>query len=105
MVVNGTPISTGRFTSADMADLDGAGPEAGTEGAPPFPGQDYIMPATVLTGGTAVISVEPDPDDSPDPFALKPLVGDITDAGAGTAQNLANNASATSISGSVTIIR
>lgn len=32
---------------------------------------------TGLSGGKAVISVEPDPDNSPDPFVLKPLVADI----------------------------
>ena len=32
---------------------------------------------TDLTGGTAVISIEPVPDNSPAPFVLKPLVGMI----------------------------
>ena len=33
------PVSTGRFTAADMADADGAGPDAGMDDAPPFPGR------------------------------------------------------------------
>ena len=51
---------------------------------PPFPGEDFLTNApaglsfpTDLAGGTAVISVEPEPDDSSAPFTLKPLVGPI----------------------------
>ena len=65
--------------------------------------QDFITPPTVLTGMTAVISVEPDPDDSPAPFALKPLVDmTIEDPGAGVSQDMANM-SANNPTGSVTI--
>ena len=86
------PISTGTFTDPNAADADGAGATAGTDNAgPPFPGQDFVTPPTALAGYTAVISVEPSPDDSPAPFALKPLVGAITDAGAGTSQPLGLN--------------
>ena len=35
---------------------------------------------TSLAGGTAVISIEPEPDDSSGPFTLKPLVGAIPGA-------------------------
>lgn len=69
------PISTGTFTDAGAADSDGAGPAAGQEGAPGYPGQDFVTPATVLTGLTTVISVEPSPDNSPAPFVMKPLIG------------------------------
>jgi hypothetical protein len=103
VVVGGTPQSTGRFTSASAADSDGAGSTAGTESAPPFPGQDLINPAVDLVGAKAVISIEPDPDDSPMPFALKPLSGDITDAGAGAVQTLTNGAAATAITGTATL--
>ncbi|MFT6628414.1 MAG: hypothetical protein ACJA1R_001675 [Flavobacteriales bacterium] len=82
------PVSTGRFSAAMGMDSDGAGATAGPDGAPPFPGQDFIDPAVSLIGYTAVISVEPQPDDSPAPFALKPLGGMITDAGEGTLQPL-----------------
>ncbi len=85
------PMSTGRFTSVDAADSDGPGATAGPDGAPPFPGQDLIDPAMVLIGYAAVISVEPEPDDSPAPFALKPLVDmDIEDVGMGGSQDMAN---------------
>lgn len=82
-VKDGVPVSSGRFSMADMADY--AAPYSATDGmAPPFPGEDFIMNApaglsfpTQLNGGLAVISIEPEPDNSPDPFALKPLVGEI----------------------------
>ena len=81
-VIGGSPVSTGRFTTVDAADL--ADPFSGTEGGPPFPGEDFLVNApsgmmfpTDLAGATAVISIEPDPADAPGPFTLKPLVGTI----------------------------
>lgn len=74
VVVNGKAQTTGRFTNPAMADEDGKGPAAGPLDAPPFPGQDFISPPLVLPGGAAVISVEPQPDNSPAPFLLKPLI-------------------------------
>lgn len=98
----GGPVSTGRFSVTDLADEDGAGPTAGPDGFPPFPGQDYIFPAIDLIGQTVVISVEPEPDDSPAPFLLKPLVDDIVvDMGIGGAQSMGNNAAATNPTGMV----
>lgn len=90
VVVNGKPISTGRFTKFNAADADGAGPAAGPLGFPPFPGQDFVNPPTKLSDGMAVISVEPEPDNSPVPFTLKPLVGPIGASLAPTAQTLNN---------------
>lgn len=78
IVDNGQPLSTGTFLKADEADSNGAGTAAGDQGFPDFPGQDYIDPAKELVGKTAVISVEPDPDNSVAPFSIKPLVGTIT---------------------------
>ena len=81
-VINGQPVSTGRFLTATGADQ--SAPFSGTQGAPPFPGEDFLLRApaglafpTNLAGGTAVISIEPQPDDSPAPFALKPLLAPI----------------------------
>lgn len=90
------PISTGQFSSPSGADSDGAGATGGTEPAPPFPGQDFVNPPTVLTDGyAAVISIEPEPDNSTAPFAFKPLVDmTIEDVGGGTLQAMDNNASA-----------
>jgi len=73
-VVDDGPISTGTFTNVAMADSDGAGAAAGPSPGPDFPGQDFITPALDLVGKTAVISVEPNPDNSSAPFSLKPLV-------------------------------
>ena len=55
-----------------------------------------------LTGDAVVISVEPDPDNSPMPFTLKPLV-DVVDANASvhTTQMMDNNATATNPTGTV----
>ncbi len=82
VVMNGIPVSTGTFTSVDMADDNAATSTfKGTLGdGPAYPGEDFIMNAptgltfpTDLRGTTVVISVEPYPDNSPNPFVLKPL--------------------------------
>lgn len=81
-VINGAPVSTGTFTSAMGA--DDSAPYSGPNGGPAYPGEDFLTNApngqsfpTSLNGGTAVISIEPVPDNSTAPFALKPLVGMI----------------------------
>lgn len=101
------PTSTGRFTDPANGDSDGAGAAKGPTGdGPPFPGQDFIDPAKVLTDGATVvvISVEPDPDDSSAPFFIKPLVHDPIGASlAPTLQSMTNNAANTQVGGTVTI--
>ena len=80
-VINGSPVSTGTFSSASGAD-NGA-PFSGADNAgPPFPGEDFIMNApsgqtfpTDLSGAAIVVSIEPVPDNSTAPFQLKPLFG------------------------------
>ena len=81
-VIDGQVLSTGRFTSATGPDSFSG--FSGPDGSPPFPGEDFIVNApsgltfpTDLSGQTIVISVEPQPDDSPAPFALKPLVSTV----------------------------
>lgn len=87
------PVTTGKFTDVNAADFDGAGPTSGPDGFPPFPGQDYINPLMSLIGFAAVITVEPMPDNSASPFALKPLLdGNIEDVGIGVIQPMMNNA-------------
>ena len=80
-VIDGTPVSTGTFREATGQDASSiySGP-----GGPAYPGEDFLNNApagltfpTDLSGGTAVISIEPVPDNSPAPFVLKPLVGQI----------------------------
>ena len=77
-IVDNGPISTGTFIQSDQADSNGAGPAKGPLDAPAFPGEDYVDPAKDLVGKIAVISVEPNPDNSTAPFSIKPLVGTIT---------------------------
>jgi len=81
-VIGGRPVTTGRFTNGALADQ--SAPFSGPMAGPPFPGEDFIRNApsgltfpTSLRGGMAVISIEPQPDDSPAPFAPKPLLGMI----------------------------
>ena len=88
-VINGTPISTGTFTNSKATDESDVysgsmalGMVNGADGF--FPGEDFLQAApsglnfpTDISGGKAVISVEPFPDNSAMPFAIKPLVGDI----------------------------
>jgi len=80
-VINGTPYSTGTFTSVSGA--DDAAPFSGADSGPPFPGEDFVMGnanfPTNLQGSTIVISVEPVPDNSPAPFLIKPLVSMVAD--------------------------
>ncbi len=81
-IIGGRPVSTGKFTTPTMADdFDGY---SSTLPGPPFPGEDFLVNApdglsfpTDLSGTIAVISVEPNPDNSPKPFTLKPLVGNV----------------------------
>lgn len=97
------PVSTGTFGDPGAADSDGAGPTAGPDGAPPFPGQDFIDPGVVLTSYSAVISVEPDPDNDPAPFDLKPLSAEIEDVGAATLQTMTAASSGDLPGGTVSI--
>lgn len=82
IVKSGIPVSTGKFTSASgIDDFKGF---SGVNAGPPFPGEDFLLNAPAgltfpldLSEGKAVISIEPEPDNSTNPFLLKPLVGDI----------------------------
>ncbi len=83
-VIDGVPVSTGTFDAGSMADrFNGF---SGSDAAgPPFPGEDFVLNAptglsfpTDLRGATIVISIEPVPDNSPAPFAFKPLVHPVS---------------------------
>ncbi|GAB5408806.1 MAG: hypothetical protein BalsKO_11710 [Balneolaceae bacterium] len=107
-VSGGTPISTGTFTSVSGADAFAG--FSGMNSTPPFPGEDFLLNAPTglsfpldLAGGVAVISLEPYPDDSPAPYTLKPLVGQIpANAVDRTLYSVDNNAGTFS-TGTVTI--
>jgi len=86
VVLNGTPVSTGTFTSVDIADDNAAtSPYKGSDNnGPGFPGEDYVIGSvagvdfpTDLKGVTVVVSVEPYPDNSAAPFTFKPLAHDV----------------------------
>ncbi len=98
------PTSTGRFTDPAAADDNMGGPAAGPEATPPFPGEDFVDPATDLTANhMAVLSIEPDPDDSPAPFQLKPLGLPIgTDVGPPNPYTMNNIIGDNGISGTAT---
>lgn len=106
-VIDGTPVSTGTFTS--VSGSDDAALFSGTTAGPAYPGEDFLMNApsgltfpTDLTGGTIVISVEPSPDNSAAPFLLKPLVGTVpTGATDRTLYGMNNNATNTNPTGTV----
>jgi len=94
VVIDGQPFSTGRFTDAGAAD-DFAG-YSGEAGTPPFPGEDFVANAPEgfefpadIRGSDVVLSIEPEDDDSPAPFVLKPLATPIpADVEPGTAIEL-----------------
>jgi hypothetical protein len=82
VVIGGQPVTTGRFTAVDMVDDDD--PYSSVLAGPPFPGEDFLVNApsgltfpTDIAGGIAVISIEPQPDDSAMPYTFKPLMGGI----------------------------
>jgi hypothetical protein len=84
-VTQGTPLTTGRFTSPSGS--DDAAPFSGPQPGPPFPGEDFLNdlpqgvtpPVDLANGGSSVVlTVEPDlaGDDptGPAPFSIKPLL-------------------------------
>lgn len=107
------PVSTGKFIDPAAADDDGAGAGAAAAAAPPpFPGDDFVngTPLDLTSGYKAVVSVEPDPDPSGAPFAIKVLRSDTITSAAeytGTAAaplaTAANIAASTLPQGTVTV--
>ncbi|MGS2727820.1 anti-sigma factor [Psychroserpens sp. BH13MA-6] len=91
------PLTTGTFSAFDSA--DNAAPFSGTaQSGPPVPGEDFFMNAPAgetfpldIRGRMVVISVEPVPDNSPAPFAIKPLVGIAGDETAPATHNFGQN--------------
>ena len=82
-VIDGQPVTTGRFTDPGAAD-DFNGFSGTDDTGPALPGEDFIINApdgltfpVDLTGSTVVISIEPEIDDSPAPFAFKPLAAEV----------------------------
>ncbi|WP_152287165.1 hypothetical protein [Flavicella marina] len=106
VVVDGTPITTGTFSNVNAA--DDSAPYSGMEGTPGYPGEDFLTnaPSGVtfpldVRGKTAVISIEPYPDNSPAPFKLKPLVGMVGQETAPVLNTMNDNVNASTPTGSV----
>lgn len=108
-VIDGTPISTGTFTS--VTGSDNAATYSGGSAGPDFPGEDFLTNApsgvtfpTDLAGATVVISIEPSPDNSAAPFLLKPLVGPVSATATDhTPYTMTNNAANSNPTGTVTL--
>ncbi|CAM1341881.1 anti-sigma factor [Tenacibaculum amylolyticum] len=113
---NPTPVSTGRFSDPNMADVSFFGAAnnnefKGPNGVPPFPGEDYIVDPNNrypnvtfpidLVNATVVISIEPTMNDAQAPFGLKPFVQKLNNQAVSTAFSVANTYSGKAISGTV----
>ena len=106
VVIDGTPVTTGTFLDVETADE--AAPFSGTNAGPSYPGEDFLVNApsgltfpTDLRGTTAVISIEPDPDNSEAPLTLKQQASMIPTSLSGNPYDIDNNVSASFPSGSV----
>ena len=82
-VIDGRPVTTGTFVS-QFGEADLAAPFSGPQAGPPFPGEDFLANAPAglefprdLRGTEVVITVEPLPDTSADPFPIVPLRGTV----------------------------
>ncbi|GAA4270534.1 hypothetical protein GCM10022257_26350 [Hyunsoonleella aestuarii] len=91
------PITTGTFTAFNAADGFNDFSET-LQAGPPVPGEDFFLNAPSgetfpldVRGRTVVISVEPVPDNSPAPFAIKPLVGTAGQETAPSTHNFGQN--------------
>lgn len=111
-VIDGTPVSTGTFDTASGADANASTSSfKGNDGdGPGYPGEDFIQnapsgltfPADLTATGTAiVISIEPVPDNSSNPFTLKPLSGSSAGVSVETFTTMNNIAASTYPSGTV----
>lgn len=92
------PITTGTFTEFGGRDSGNPFSETVFNLGPPIPGEDFFLSPPAgetfpldVRGRTVVISVEPSPDDSPAPFAMKPLVGVAGDETAPSTHDFGQN--------------
>lgn len=92
------PISTGTFTAFNTMDSGNGFSGVLNNAGPPIPGEDFFLNAPAgetfpldVRGRTVVISVEPVPDDSAAPFAMKPLVGTAGQATAPSTHDFGQN--------------
>ena len=92
VVHDGVTESLGRFGQAEGGGTHSEhshgteAVEAGTVEAP-----QHLVPSADIRGGSLFISIEPSPDDSPQPYSLRPLFADVpVDALNGTPYALQN---------------
>ncbi len=106
--------STGRFARADSADHDGSGPGRGPGVGFNFPGQDFINPIppgvpqrAFLPRFDFLVTVEPEPDNSPNPFSLAVLSAPLQSSlfPRGQAVSMNNVASSSFARGRITVVR
>ena len=94
------PISTGTFKDfGGRDDFTGFSASEFNQG-PPVPGEDFFLNAPTgeifpldVRNRMVVVSLEPVPDDSPAPFAIKPLVGVAGTATAPATHDFSSNVS------------
>ena len=110
VVLGGQVLSTGTFLDASMADDNAATSvfKGTANNGPNYPGEDFLRNApsgltfpTDLRGTTIVISVEPSPDNSSDPFTLKPLAHQVPANAMGHTAITMGNGPVVSLSGTV----
>ena len=105
VVIDGVPVTTGTFTDVNSADEQ----SPFSDGGPNYPGEDFLNNApsgltfpTDIRGDAVVISIEPSPDNSPAPFALKPLFDMIPETLSGNPYDISNNTTASFPTGTAT---
>lgn len=86
-------FSTGKFLKANTADFDSAGPGRGSGAGLNFPGQDFIngvplKPDLTSSRYSFMITLEPFPDNSPDPFFLQILTSVLPSPAPSTLYNV-----------------
>lgn len=101
-VINGSPVTTGRFTMEDGADQ--AAPFSGPLAGPPFPGEDFVENAppgftfpTNLQSEMIVVTLEPVPDNSPEPFFVRPVAANVPASAIPMANYQMNNEAAATL--------
>lgn len=86
VMMNGKPLTTGTFSDPKKADDNAVTSiyKGTVNNGPNLPGEDYIMGSfngvtfpTDLSGGKVILSIEPYPDNSTNPFTIKPILADI----------------------------
>jgi hypothetical protein len=83
VIIDDVPLSTGKFLRATTQ--DSSAQYSGSEDGLSFPGEDFLVNApsgltfpTDLTGKAIAVTIEPSPDNAPEPFGLKILTASVS---------------------------